>query len=344
MPQIQGLPPGAVVRPFGTEPQEQQPRQPTTVTGLPSGAVVRSFVQPEQPQEPTDPNEPFKIREEDKGVLAGLKRTGKNLVELPANLYHAIFDDYRDDEEKIKADATAMSMESIHGVPLPPRIALMLNRLIIDPMIAESEKAETYDKIAQSKKTPADWETEPNRVKRAVKWTFGEFSGNDEANEANHRANMHHIASMVPVLGPIAGDIMEHYVQGDKSGAVSELLANVAGGEILKAAGGKIIRKVAPQVRKIAGHEVPVLASQTGSKAGAAAEGITNVSGKAGETVLKTWTKQWATLPARMRLRLERILSPASTRLLCRQKSSISWQMRRPLLRSPQTSEKRQKT
>lgn len=273
------------------QPQQTQPQQGA---GNDLTSRLKSVAENGMGDPNRDPHEPFKIQEEDRGAMAGLARTGKNLLEMPANLYHAIFDDYRDDTEKQKADAMSTAIQAIHGTPVPSRIALVLNRLVADPMIREQEKADAYDKIAHENYTDADWKKEPNRVKRALKYSVGEFSGNDVANEANHKANVHHIASMVPLLGPIAGDIMDHYMQGDKSGAVSELLANIAGGKALEVAGGKIVKKVAPQVRQIAGQDVPVLASQTGSKTASGAEALTKATGHAGEHQLTQFTERQA--------------------------------------------------
>lgn len=75
---------------------------------------------------------------------------------------------------------------------------LGLKRIIADPMIAQHIKAE--------------------QIRQA---------GGDP-----HMANMHDIASVVPVIGPMAGDITERYLNGDKSGAVTDLATAVAGPKI----------------------------------------------------------------------------------------------------------------
>lgn len=247
--------------------------------------------------------DPFKIPVAQRGGAQGVGRTVTQFAGLPKNLYHVVFDDPRDDDERTKAEATAASMKAIHGVAIPERVALILNRMIIDPMVEQSDKADTYARIAESRHTnhPADWEGETG-IRKAIDWTVGDFSSDDATNDAHHRANMHRLASMIPLLGPVAGEFAERYSQGDRSGAVAELLSNIVGAKVIEAAGGAGVRAVsrragaaadvvAPTTRAIAGQEVPVLASQTGSTAGRVAQGAAKLTGVSGEHLLKKFVR-----------------------------------------------------
>jgi hypothetical protein len=199
-------------------------------------------------------NNPYPISDDEKGALHQTVKTGESLLKMPGHIWDALTSPAKDDEEKGVEQLNA-------GNPL----ALALHRLIVKPMEKEREVARAYDVIAKAHYTPADWELEPDRVKRAVKWLGGEYSGNDTANAANHKANMHHIASLVPLLGPLAADISEHYAQGDKSGAVASLLSNIVAGKVIDSATkglGKQINKVAPRTGTVAGESTPLMAGQ----------------------------------------------------------------------------------
>jgi hypothetical protein len=156
-------------------------------------------------------------------------------------------------------------------------------------MVKEHEVAQAYDTIAKANYTPADWEKEPNGIKRAVKWMAGEFSGSDVANEANHKANMHKIASMVPLLGPMASGITEHYLQGDKSGAVAELLTSIGTAKALDEAGGAAKAKLAPKTTKLGSVEVPVLNQ---SKVAKVTRAVAKSSGLSGEGALTQFAEK----------------------------------------------------
>lgn len=255
------------------------------------------------PSPPANPDEPFAIPDDQKGGLAGFKRTVSAFAGLPKNLYHAVFDSARDEDEQTRADATADALSAVHHIPMSSHLAMILNRMVIEPMIEQSDKADAYKRIAEGRhaQAPAEWESETG-VKKAVDYALGEYSSDDKANDFNHRANMHRIASLIPLLGPAAGEMMEHYNQGDKSGMIAELLANIAGARISDAAGGAAVRgiakgagnvagKIAPQVRDIAGEPVPVLASQRGSGAGRAVEGAAKLTGISGEHMLNKFVR-----------------------------------------------------
>jgi hypothetical protein len=202
-------------------------------------------------------NNPYPISDDEKGALHQTVKTGTSLLKMPGAIWDALTQPPADDNEKAAYNLPARRV--------PSQVQLALYRLIEKPMQKEKEVAQAYDTIAKAHYTPADWEKEPDRVKRAVKWMGGEFSGNDVANEANHKANMHHIASLVPLLGPLASDISEHYLQGDKSGAVASLLSNIVAGKAIDSATkgiGNQINKVAPKTATVAGETTPVMAGQ----------------------------------------------------------------------------------
>jgi hypothetical protein len=208
---------------------------------------------------PASNSNPYPISDDEKGALHQTVKTGESVLKLPGAIWDAFTSDPKDINEELGADVLSKQYNLPHG------LALGLHRLIIAPMVKEHEVSQAYDTIAKANYTPADWEKENNPVKRAVKWMAGEYSGNDVANEANHKANMHHIASMVPLLGPLASDISEHYLQGDKSGAVASLLSNIVAGKVVDSATkgiGKRINKVAPKTATVAGESTPVMAGQ----------------------------------------------------------------------------------
>jgi hypothetical protein len=146
---------------------------------------------------------------DDTGVLASLKRLGGQIANTPSAVYHAFADDPRTPEEAKMA-------------PMAGRVSLGLKRLIADPMIHEHEVAQQYD--AQNAANPGD---------------------NNSYNGAGHMANMHHIASAVPILGPLAAPIVDRYLHGDKSGAVTDLAGNIAAGAVLPKVAGKVLDKTA---------------------------------------------------------------------------------------------------
>jgi hypothetical protein len=210
-----------------------------------------------QSQQLSGGDNPYPISDDEKGALHQTVKTGTSLLKMPGAIWDALTQPPADDNEKAAYNLPARRV--------PSQVQLALYRLIEKPMQKEKEVAQAYDVIAKNHYTPADWEKEPDRVKRAVKWMGGEFSGNDVANEANHKANMHHIASLVPLLGPLAADISEHYLQGDKSGAVASLLSNIVAGKAIDSATkgiGNQINKVAPKTATVAGETTPVMAGQ----------------------------------------------------------------------------------
>lgn len=238
------------------------------------------------------PANPYPIDPGDKGGIAQAVKTGDSILKLPKNIWHAFTAEAQDPNEE--AGATVLAKQ--YG--LPQSVALGLHRLIIAPMVKEHEIANAYDTIHKS--LPADQQEKEK-----------DFSNMDSN---LHKANMHRIASMVPMVGPLASDITEHYLQGDKSGAVSELLTNIAAGKALDSATkgvGKQINKVAPKTAVVAGEPTPIMAGQLKDAApiaktvaaepspaiaeaqqGAAQQGIKNVASDAANKVIEKTVSQ----------------------------------------------------
>lgn len=186
---------------------------------------------------------PAAIPESEKGIGPALGRAWTGLIHLPGNLYHAFADEPKDLDEAMGA---LMLSKTYH---LPEGMALGIHRLIIAPAVREHDIAGAYDKIHSS--LPAE---QQEREK--------DFSNMDSN---LHKANMHRIASVVPLLGPLAANITEHYLQGDTSGAVTDLLTNLAAGKGLESVTkgvAKNIARIAPRTVRVAGQEVPVMAGQ----------------------------------------------------------------------------------
>lgn len=177
---------------------------------------------------------------DDTGVMASLKRTGSGLLSMPGKVFDAFTN------SPANASEEAMQNTSpIPGVNLPSALNLGLRRLVADPMAAEHQKAQ--DLRAQAATQPDD-------------------QANNAYNGTNHLANMHDMASAVPVLGPLAAGIVNRFtggggVQQDKAGAVTDLATAVAAPEAGKrvfgaatsATAGKIGQSVKAVARPFAG-------------------------------------------------------------------------------------------
>ena len=278
--------PQAAAPPVATPAQPAAPVQ----SSAPSGDWFDS-VAPESSGVSVDSNVPdlARIADKDKGAGPALKRS--NPLMIPVNLANAFVPS--DKPEDLDETNSAKVLSNSTGLPLP--LALALHRIIIAPMLREHETAKAYETIARSKGdnssiTPPDLKSDLKKLPLMALGPLGMLVGNQmqpDISEAQHRANEHHIASAVPLLGPLAESIMEHFHQGDKSGAVAELISNIVGGKILEGAGKAGLKKIAPQVRTIAGEKVPVLASQAGDKGAHLAEQGTKLAGVSGEHQLK---------------------------------------------------------
>jgi hypothetical protein len=273
--------------------QPQPPVQPATPPAQPQ----EDWFAQNDP-ETKDPNVPdiARIANKDRGAGPALKRA--NPLMIPVNLVKAFIPSDKPED----ADELSASMAIADTTKLPLPLAVALHRIVIAPMIKEHETAMAYEKIAQSKGDMTGSEAQAKLMRdnpkeyikqqakqswRALLGPVGMFVGGPDVSDAQHMANVHHIAKLVPLLGPMAASIEEHYLQGDKSGAVTELLTSIAGGKLLEGAGKAGLRKIAPTVRKIAGEEIPVLKSQTGDKGAHVAEQGTKLAGLSGERQLK---------------------------------------------------------
>lgn len=131
-------------------------------------------------------SQPAQASTEDSGALAGIKRGLSNIISLPASLYHAFADEPTEQE---KASVPT-------GVPgVPDRLGLAIDRLLIQPQVNTAAKAD--------QETPQP--------------------GDNNWNNATERAHMHKIGALIPVVGPIADNLAQRWLSGDKEGATAEL-------------------------------------------------------------------------------------------------------------------------
>lgn len=163
----------------------------------------------------------------DSGVGASLKRTAGSIIHLPSAVIDAFSKEPQTEDEKFTL------ANSGYG-------GLGLSRLIAHPMAQEHIKAQQLRAQAQVEKG----EGQSGQQAATNFWTGTE-----------HAANMHDIASVVPVVGPMAADIVQRYVSGDKSGAVTDLGTAVAGPKVAEGVlggaakvGTKVLNNVAPDL------------------------------------------------------------------------------------------------
>lgn len=200
----------------------------------------------------------------DTGVLNSLKRNTTGLLRLPAHVIHAFTDSARDGEEQRMAEALGIK----DGQPIDPRgafgaqVLLGIKRLIVDPMYEQHKQAQAYAQM-YDKMTPEQRQ---------------EAEKNLSASDAQHLANMHHIASVIPLLGPAAGDMVDRMYNGDVSGGLTDLLFNIVTAGAMKKLAGKV-KGVGPGERVVAGEPVQTLASQEGSEAAANLERTAKATG-----------------------------------------------------------------
>jgi hypothetical protein len=158
----------------------------------------------------------------DKGVMASLKRSAGGFIHLPGVLWDAVNKPPQNEEEQKAFDLADKVGQG--------KQALAMMRLVAAPMVQEHLKAQQLRQQAA---------TQPDD------------QANNAYNGTNHMANMHDIASAVPVLGPMSADIVDRYLHGDKSGAVTDVATAVAGPKVAEGVAGgvtKAVSKVAPQV------------------------------------------------------------------------------------------------
>lgn len=196
------------------------------------------------------PGNPYPIAPEKRGFGSSMNDFMDSALDLPGNVWHAFTAKPQDETEQAISDMKLKSgaMDSLFQ-SFSPSERLALYRMVLHPMMKEKQVADAYQTLHNSL-SPEEQEKEKD---------FGNTNSN------LHKANMHRIASMVPLIGPLASDISEHYLQGDKSGAATTLLANITAGGLMdnamKGVAGKT-QKIAPTTATIAGEEVPVMAGQ----------------------------------------------------------------------------------
>lgn len=98
------------------------------------------------------------------------------------------------------------------------RLAVAAKRLLLDPQLDQERKAQEYYSQAN----------------------------NDPDSQAAHMGNMHRIAAVVPVVGPIAGELTDRYLKGDKGGALAEGATYIAAPKVAE----KVIKTI-PKVADI---------------------------------------------------------------------------------------------
>jgi hypothetical protein len=81
--------------------------------------------------------------------------------------------------------------------------------IVVDPMQQEAELSRSLASEAKAKGQADAWGT------------------------GSHMANMHAIASGVPIVGPMAAQLVQRYLSGDRSGAVTELGGTIAAPEAM---------------------------------------------------------------------------------------------------------------
>lgn len=219
------------------------------------------------------PDNPYPIDDADKGSGASVRNQTTGLLKLPANIIHAFTAAPQNErEQKVMDDAKAGDY-LFHSGTINGPIRLAIHRLLAGPMEKSAEVADAYQKIADAKKGSSQGESIDDSFWKKTKDTIREGTGGivnldgkaDDGSYEQHLANAHRLASIAPLLGPQAGDVMEHFMQGDPSGAVTELLGNIALGKAtdsLSKFAAKGISKVAPRVGNVAGESVPIMAGQ----------------------------------------------------------------------------------
>lgn len=226
--------------------------QPIAAASPQTSPVTLDFSQA-QPLSSSNPN-PYPIADDEKGALNQTLKTGEGLLKLPGHIWDAFTRPF-DPNDADEADAQKNGGAG----------AVAVHRIIVKPMKEQLAIADAYQKIADAKKAGQRKTTpEDTSVKGRLKTLF---FGNDDKEIAHavDAAQAHRLAAIVPLLGPLAGDITEHWSQGDESGAVASLLSNIATGKVIDSATkgiGKQISKVAPKTVTVAGESTPVMAGQ----------------------------------------------------------------------------------
>lgn len=162
------------------------------------------------------------------GVFASVKRNVSGIVHLPGAIYDAFTKPPQNDFEQ-------------RALQLGGPAELGIKRLLIDPSTAEFGKA--IQAHAQAQQGKPEFGEPGNTGHPILDQTIGRFidlgdKGTGPGNPAaEHLANMHAIGA-TPVIGPIASDITQRFLSGDKSGAATDVAMMVAGPKIAEKAVG----------------------------------------------------------------------------------------------------------
>lgn len=208
----------------------------------------------------------------DTGLFTGIKRGVTNLVHLPGAIYDAFSKPPQDFTEEMISRMPIGPPGS--QVQLPPSLALGFHRLITVPMANQAMQADAYQKAA----------TGSTNVPSVNGTDFGGVE--TQQDKLQHLANVHRLASMIPLAGPIAGDLVDRYLgwgshEGyqDKSGAAGEALTMIAAPKVLEEAPGVIKAGTSAALSGAA--------NIAGQVTGAAAKTAARVAGKATGAAIK---------------------------------------------------------
>ncbi len=235
--------------------QNSIPAPPPGFVPASSSSSSSSVPPPPDGFKPVDSaSNPYPIAEDEKGAVNQTLKTGEGLLKLPGHIWDAFTRPF-DPNDADEADAQKNGGAG----------AVAVHRLIVKPMKEQMAIADAYQKIADAKKAEQRKTTpEDHSLTGRLKTLFIGNSDKEIANAVD-MAQTHRLAAIVPLLGPLAGDITEHFNQGDPSGAVASLLSNIAAGKVVDSVTkgvGKQISKVAPRTATVAGESTPVMAGQ----------------------------------------------------------------------------------
>lgn len=112
----------------------------------------------------------------------------------------------------------------------PVNTGRLVNELAIEPHRQELQKAQEYELKAIAKPESADYDPSQGEVMFA--------------NGSHSMAAMHRVGAGIPVVGPLAANLVDRYMGGDPTGAVTEAAGIVALPEVGKYGAGKLKRAV----------------------------------------------------------------------------------------------------
>jgi hypothetical protein len=180
------------------------------------------------------------VPDSERGIVPGVGRAVSGLAQLPGNIYHAVADAPKDEDEAALHDGASAQH------PAAGQLMLALKRLVVDPAVASWQRGNLYEEKAKTE--------DPEQAR--------DFWTGDQ-----HMANMQHLAALIPLLGPFAANLTERALHGDPTGAATELASNVVAGEAIKQGVKAVKGAVGPRTTEVAGEQIPVRASQESATA-----------------------------------------------------------------------------